>query len=207
MVRLLVRLLAAALLLALAAPAQAQSRPEVLTIVVDLTGPRGSVLLGTFVVQRQAGAAQESWSFNGTLDGRRVTASGAATERWDSRGVGTIELTSLSSSVIALDALPVRTLTISSGTGGVVTVSGLPLAVSGPVNPPGKGSASILVTNAGQGPRVVAALPNTAGAPGVSPEAIASVLVALGMAMLAAGLLWLRAGRLSARRAEAQVGR
>jgi hypothetical protein len=184
-------LLALVLLILLATPAQAASGPEVLTIYVDLAMPGGKALVGAFVVQRQISGPQGSWSFNGMLDGRHLTANGTANERWDAKGLGTIELTAISAPGVTLTNIPVRSVTISTGNGGLITLVGVPFAVSGPINPPGAGDATLMVTNAGQGARVIRSLPNTAGTPAITVELIVMVLGVLGAALLIAGLHWL----------------
>jgi hypothetical protein len=165
----------------------AAAGPEIITINTDITTPTGSQLTGTFVVQRDVSSGRATWTFSGMLNGKPVAANGATVERWSTSGTGTVELTAITAPGITLSSLPVRTITISVGNNGLITLLGVPLAISGPIRPPGAGNAIIYVTNAGRGARQITSLPNTAGDAPVSPELVAGSLLLAGAAAIYAG--------------------
>lgn len=169
----------------------AASAPEILSVNVNVT-LLSHTLIGTYVVQRNTTGAPESWTFNGMLDGKRGTANGTITERWDANGHGTLELITFSSTGIAFDQIPTRTITLDAGTDVIFTLLGVPFAIKGTISPPGAGNASIFITNAGQGTQLIQELPNTSGDASYSSATIAGAMITCGLPLLSLGLRWRR---------------
>ena len=168
----------------LGARGAAAAGPEVLTVIVDVVTPTGQPFLGTFLVERGLPDGRATWTFNGTLAGRPVAANGSVTERWDANGVGTVTLTAINAPGTTLEQLPLRSVTLKSGNGGLLTLLGLPLSISGPIRAPGAGNDVVYVTMAGRGSQQITRLPNTAGAMPELPVLLAPLALLVGLGLL-----------------------
>ncbi len=197
------RIIVAMLLTALAllpALTMAQRQRETLTIQLDFKTPAGTPVTGTFVAHRTLGATVTAdWTFNGLVQGRPVSASGTAVDRWHGDGKEEIEITSFTSWQMGVPQPPPMTISLAQVSDGVLTVQGLPLAVNGKLLPPGSGNQVFMATNAGQGSQPVTSLPNTAGSPHVTS------LIVGGAVVSAAAILCLALGRLL--QAQRRLGR
>ena len=183
--RLQLALLALALCCAAAlhTPRRAGAQPgqETVTAQINITLPTGEQVTGAIVNRRLLGSeVQSTWTFSGMASGQPVQAAGTATERWLGDGQLEIAMETITSYQVGSqppatnpDGTPyvpsplLQTVLIEDVGNGVLTVRGIPLAISaGPLGarlyPPGSGDISYVVTNAGQGPAVITAIPNTA---------------------------------------------
>lgn len=154
--------------------ASAQERPvpttltpaETMTVLVDVTGA-GHRVTGAYVVRRALdGSGAVWWSFRGMLDGEFEEVDGEAVERWSLDGSVTVELTAFNYPGFDVSKLPAQRITLMPGWDGLMVIAGIPLVVKGEYRAIGQGSSPVLVvTNAGQGARVITRLPDTSNPP------------------------------------------
>jgi len=145
--------------------AAAQAKMETTTFQVDVTTPNGNAIIGAVVIERTCGATETTsqLTFNGMINGKPQTYAAHVIERWLGNGREEIEVLSHNwSGTVYGQAVPTR-FTVVQTSPGLVTVAGIPLAVSEPLQAPCSGQLMNSVTMAGQGAAPIAMLPNTAG--------------------------------------------
>jgi len=173
-------------------PAGAAPRTETVTGQFNVTLPNGNSLLGTVVADRTSGTPITTvWHFQGMINGIASQAAGTATELWRGPGVETIQITSISTWQMPLAQpalLPIQVVEINPS---LVTLNGIPMAISPPIQAPFSGGLTYIVTNPAQGTRPISAIPNTSG-DGPGPGDWLPVLGLLGGGLLLgiAGLMW-----------------
>lgn len=167
----------------------AQQTTETMTIQVDARYD-DQTLVATYIVTRSLdGSGQISWTMTGMYDGVFVKARGTAVERWAADGSVQIELLTLEPrhSILLIEQLPTRTISIGQQWSGLITIVGVPFAVQGTLRAPGQGSDPVMIiTNAGQGIVPIASLPNTAAPPepAILPFVLAAlVLIGIGLSL------------------------
>lgn len=186
------------------AAAAAQGGSETVTAQVTLTMPTGEQVSGTMVTHRALGATiQSTWTFSGMLNGQLARAAGTATERWLGEGRLEVAMTAITEFTVGgepiarnPDGTPyipqslLQTVVIEDTGNGVVNVRGVPLAIGGPLLPPGSGDVSYVITNAGAGTRSITTLPNTADQAPQAAGMLAPILAGAALSIL--GLATLR---------------
>lgn len=196
------------------APQRASAQPgqETVTAQINITLPTGEQVTGAIVNRRQLGSAVRStWTFSGMASGQPVQAAGTATERWLGGGQLEIAMETITSyqvgskpSATNPDGTPyvpsplLQTVLIADVGNGVLTVRGIPLAISAgslgaKLYPPGSGDISYVVTSAGQGPAVITSIPNTADRTLASARPLFPALVGLLLAATAVAAIRRRA--------------
>lgn len=154
----------------------AQGGSETITAQLSFTLPSGEPVSGTLVNRRSLGAQISStWTFNGMINGQQFTSAGNAVERWLGDGQLEIQMTEVTEFAVAgqppmtnPDGTPyvpqglLQTVVVSDLGGGMLSVRGVPLALSGGLLPPGSGDLNYVLTNAGQGSSSLSQIPNTA---------------------------------------------
>lgn len=170
----------------------AQSQHETITAQVNLTAPGGTKIIGTVVARRSLGATVTAeWSFNGMVNGVPSKAAGTAAERWNGTTGATIELTSIEEWQGPVGKPALSPVAITQAGSGVISVAGVPLAIGGNLPAPGQGSTNLVLTNAGQGSRPIAQLPNTAGMPLLfHPFVLTGILIGAGVALILLSRRW-----------------
>ncbi len=184
MTRLILASLALALLAGSPQRAAAAGLPqEVVTVLVDVTSPGGTSVVGTLAVVRGCTAeTQAEYVFNGTVNGLPAYAEAAGIERWTGDGHADITITTVRDWHIAGVAPNVLTIGVLQTAPGLLGVNGVPLAVDQLLQAPCSGPTTYTVRNAGAGQLSILTLPNTGA--GNSPPATAAttpVLVGVGL--------------------------
>jgi hypothetical protein len=183
--------LSGCLLLLFAASAFAQANTETVTLQVDVTLPVGTQVTGTALIQRQPGTMTDDISFVGTINGSYASLKATGSEAWSGAGEATFTIDKITEWNTGKKQPPLpMTFQVSQPSAGLLLVNGAPVAISGELKAPGSGSASYVVTAAGNGPQVLTTLPNTGEGPAMTftPVSIALSLVASGLALVAFGL-------------------
>lgn len=190
--------------------AGAASGTETITVQVNTTTPNGTSVIGTLTVVRHLGTPILSdLSFDGMVNGKPVSVAASGIENWPGSSASALRIntaglapvatnpsaafsiTSVSkwNAPIAQPALPFQ-MALDQSSPGLVTINGVPLALSGPLPVPGSGDMTLSVANAGKGPTQIANLPNTGAGPGaITPLEIASGLIGLGLLLVLASRL------------------
>jgi len=183
--------LCAAFLFMFVATASAQAtRDETVTVQVDITLPTGTQVTGTALIQRHPGTMRDDISFVGTIGGSYASAKATGSEAWTGPHEATFTIDKITQweSKKKEPQVPL-VFHVSQGSANLLTVNGVPVAISGELKAPGSGSASYTITAAGNGPQVVALLPNTGEGPTITtPLLMVMALVASGLALLGLGL-------------------
>lgn len=155
-----------------------RSATEFVTIQLDATTLTGTHIAGSLVIERVVGTGTARLDFNGTIDGAPALAAANATETWngsDSAVVAITEITSWNAPIPRPQAMSIK---LSQVGGGLVTLNGIPLAVSAPLAPPGSGNLSYVATTPNQGEIPITFLPKTGqGGAGTEPLLIVGFLV------------------------------
>lgn len=177
---------------------------ETVTIQVNTTTPGGTRVIGTVTAVRHLGnPVQTDITFRGMVNGAPVTVSASGTEQWSGGGSTALRINSVGAAPASGDLSASFSITSVSNwpaaipqpplpfgmdlaqSGGVATLNGVPLAISGPLPAPGSGNVNLTITNAGQGPTTIDKLPNTgAGPAGITPWSIAGTLIGLGLLLV-----------------------
>jgi hypothetical protein len=186
-------------------PQRAAAAPlgETVTVLVDVTTPAGTSVVGTVMVQRSCTATTSAeYMFNGTVNGLPASAGVSAIERWTGGGHADITITAIHDWHIAGVEPSILTVGLLQTAPGLLGVNGVPLAVDQRVQVPCAGPSTYMVRNAGQGQIAIALLPNTGMgadltlfAPSSAPSetlVLAGVALLVGLSSLLTLVPWLR---------------
>ena len=181
---LLVGLFAVALLPLGAVAAQAST--ETISIQVNTTTPSGTSVIGTVVARRTLGGIVDTHlTFNGMINGAPASLAAEATERWTGDGQASIEITRITDWQASVPQPAVISLNVTQTGPGLVSINGVPMAMDGLLAAPGKGRTTYTMTNPGQGPAQIVALPNTGmGFSPIDPLLIVGLLITPGLALV-----------------------
>lgn len=171
-------------------------KSETVTIQVDVTLPSGTSVVGTVVVQRTPGAATTHVSYNGTIKGKPANATAEVTETW-SGNTDKIHVVAITSWNAVVRQPTISDFELTWIGNGLITVNGIPFAINAPLEGPGTGNHTYVVTMPGSGSQDVKTLPQTGSGSLLSdPMMLSGLLVAVGAGLLLLGItLSRRAGR------------
>ncbi len=141
---------------------------------------------GTVLVKRYAGSpVTDDVTFTGMINGTPATAHVTGSELWKSANEADLTVDNILdwSMGVPKPSVPL-TLNVVQVSPLLITVNGLPFAISGTLQPIGSGDANLVITNSGVGTVPIAILPKT----GQDYAPTALLLVVAGMLMFAIGL-------------------
>jgi LPXTG-motif cell wall-anchored protein len=165
---------------------QANPPTEIVTLQTDATSPTGTHVTGTVLIKRYAGSpVTDDVTFTGMINGAPATAHVIGSESWKSANEADFTIVSILDwpAGVPKPSVPL-TLDVVQTSPGLITVNGVPFAISGQLKPVGSGDANFVITNPGAGTQPISILPSTGH--DLSPTAL--LLAAGGILMLALGL-------------------
>jgi len=160
---------------------------EIITLQTDVTTPTGMHVTGTVLVKRYAGSpVTDDVTFTGMINGAPATAHVTGSELWKSASEADFTIDSILdwSMGVPKPSVPL-TLNVVQVSPQLITVDGLPFAISGQLQPIGSGAANFVITNSGVGTQPISILPKT----GQDLALTALLLAATGILMFAMGLV------------------
>jgi hypothetical protein len=162
---------------------------EVVTVLLDVTTPAGTAVLGTLVVARGCTAETSAeYVFNGTVNGLPAAAEAAGSEHWGADGHVDVTITAVHNWSIAGITPNILNIAVWQTAPGLLAINGIPLAVDQVLQPPCSSPTSYTVRNAGAGQLSIMSLPNT-GAGSDRAQAVPPGLPSATMALTGIGLL------------------
>jgi hypothetical protein len=159
---------------------------EIVTLQTDVTTPTGTHVTGTVIVKRYVGSpVTDDVTFTGMINGTPTSAHVTGSELWKSANEADFTIDNILewNMGVAKPAVPL-TLNVVQTSPQLITVNGLPFAISGDLKPIGSGDANFVITNPGQGTQPVSILPKT----GQDLVGTLFLLAAGGILMVAAGV-------------------
>jgi hypothetical protein len=162
---------------------------ELVTVLVDVTTPAGTAVVGTLVVMRGCTAETSAeYLFNGTVNGLPAAAEAAGREHWGADGHVDVTITAVRNWTIAGVSPDILNVTVLQTAPGLLAINGVPLAVDQVLQPPCSGPTSYMARNAGAGQLSIMSLPNTGAGSNLAQPVPAGTPSAT-MALTGVGLL------------------